>query len=146
MFGLEAISHYNGWVISLLGVSIVFTGLLILSFSVAQLHNILNLWDNRKSLFTKKKEIAKKGIEIVEDFSSLTDTTKEAARQFYTLTQIIMNDEPFSLPRLIDLAEKTGISSPYSTANKLIKANLIIPDQKGYFVFNKGYIQTLEGI
>ena len=44
--------------------------------------------------------------------------------------------EPFSLPRLIDISKKFGLATPHSTINELIKADLIIPDGKGYFYWN----------
>lgn len=56
VYGLDAINAYNGWAISVVGVTIVFTGLVVLSMAIAQIHKLLNLWENRKelSLFKKK--------------------------------------------------------------------------------------------
>ena len=43
MYGLEAINANNGWAISVVGVTIVFTGLVMLSFVIAQLHKVLGI-------------------------------------------------------------------------------------------------------
>ena len=46
MTGLEAISAHNGWNIAIVGISIVFTGLTVLSLTIAQLHKILSFLEN----------------------------------------------------------------------------------------------------
>ncbi|MBW1726140.1 MAG: OadG family protein [Deltaproteobacteria bacterium] len=38
MYGLQAIAAYNGWAMALAGALIVFSGLVILSFVISQLH------------------------------------------------------------------------------------------------------------
>jgi hypothetical protein len=47
LYGLENISAHNGWAISLVGITIVFTGLTLLSLAIDQLHKILNIWENK---------------------------------------------------------------------------------------------------
>ena len=56
MYGLEAIAQHNGWVQSILGISIVFSGLVLLSFAVSQIHKILDLWDNREIYIQRYKD------------------------------------------------------------------------------------------
>ena len=46
MYGLDAIAANNGWAISGVGISIVFSGLCVLSFVISQLHKVLNLWES----------------------------------------------------------------------------------------------------
>ncbi|MBL0731242.1 MAG: OadG family protein, partial [Desulfosarcina sp.] len=41
MYGFEAISAYNGWSMSIVGVLIVFSGLVILSITISQIHKVL---------------------------------------------------------------------------------------------------------
>jgi len=38
LYGIEAINANNGWAISAVGITIVFSGLVLLSFVIAQLH------------------------------------------------------------------------------------------------------------
>ena len=42
MYGLHAISANNGWAITFVGISIVFTGLVFLALMISQIHKILN--------------------------------------------------------------------------------------------------------
>ena len=49
MGGFSAIASNNGWVIALLGISIVFTGLASLCLIISLFARILNWW-NEKSL------------------------------------------------------------------------------------------------
>jgi len=41
LYGLQAIAAHNGWAMALAGALIVFSGLVILSFVISQLHKIL---------------------------------------------------------------------------------------------------------
>ena len=140
MYGLDAISAHNGWHMAALGISIVFTGLILLSFTVAQLHNILRLFDNRDAYYKKIRGLFKKNSdndkqEVGNSDLTLPDNVKEAAGQCKLLIERI--GEPFSLPRLVELSEKCGMSHPYSTINDLILAGFIVPDGKGYYLWNQ---------
>ena len=137
MYGLDAISAHNGWHMAALGISIVFTGLMLLSFAVAQLHNILRLFDNRDAYYKKVRGLFKNNNkqEVSNSDLSLSNNVKEAADQCKLLIERI--GEPFPLPRLIEISEKCGMSHPYSTINDLILAGFIVPDGKGYYVWNQ---------
>ncbi len=45
MYGFEAISAHNGWGMALTGALIVFSGLVVLSAVISQLHKVLNLFE-----------------------------------------------------------------------------------------------------
>lgn len=137
MYGLDAISAHNGWHMAALGISIVFTGLMLLSFAVAQLHNILRFFDNRDAHYKKVRGLFKNNNkqEVGNSDLSLSNNVKEAAGQCKLLIERI--GEPFPLPRLIEISEKCGMSHPYSTINDLILAGFIVPDGKGYYVWNQ---------
>jgi hypothetical protein len=134
--GFEAISANNGWEYALLGVSIVFSGLVILSFVISQLHKLLTLWDNRESVIRTFKTRSrssdvpnKEDAEIREEPKSLV----EAREQYRMLVDRI--GEPFSLPKLLRLAEKSGLYRPHATINDLIQAGVILPDETGYYIW-----------
>lgn len=137
MYGLDAISAHNGWHMAALGISIVFTGLMLLSFAVAQLHNILRLFDNRDAYYKRIRGLFKNNNkqEVSNSDLSLSNNVKEAAGQCKLLIERI--GEPFPLPRLIEISEKCGMYHPYSTINDLILAGFIVPDGKGYYVWNQ---------
>ena len=118
MYGLEAINANNGWAISVVGVTIVFSGLVILSFVISQLHKVLALWENpskRKPLFKVKQPEAlpeKLQEKQIFDRSVFTESQKEVAKQFALLVRTMK--DPFSLPRLLHLAQISGLKDPCS--------------------------------
>ncbi|MBW1615518.1 MAG: OadG family protein [Deltaproteobacteria bacterium] len=136
MYGLNAISAYNGWAISALGISIVFTGLIFLSCVVEQLHKILKIWDDRKLYIQKLRGIKKTYVKEAVDEVETPIDMEEAERNARLLTNVI-GGEPFSLPKLIYIAKKRGLKSPYSTIDKLLKAKAISADGNGYFIWSK---------
>lgn len=151
MTGIEAILYHNGFDMAVVGVSIVFTALVTLSLIISQLHKLLLMWDDRRTYISKarrlfslskpkrgralKKEEKKSGVKYFADI-------EVSSRQFNILIQWM--GEPFSLPELIRIAELLGIEHPYSTVSRLIESNLIIPDQKGFFLWNHEVYNSLS--
>ena len=130
MYGLEAIATHNGWAISVVGVTIVFTGLVLLAFAISQLHKLLDLWDNKHTL-KAKWALKKKQVPLVV----FTEKQKEAARQFQLLARTL--DDCFSLPRLLKMAELSGLDLPHSNLANLLKSGIIKADQEGYFTWDR---------
>jgi predicted AAA+ superfamily ATPase len=133
LYGLKAIAECNGWIISVLGIIIVFSGLVFLSFLVSQIYKILNIWDNRKAYIKSFFEKFKKSKLKSEHKIIIPENLEETKRIMKLLTNII--GEPFSMPKLIKMAENRGLSKPYSAVNDLLEADIIISDDKGYFIW-----------
>jgi hypothetical protein len=134
--GFEAISANNGWVYALLGICIVFSGLVILSFVISQLHKLLDLWENRESLIKAlvsrwkgSPAPAEPEPRPVDPSSTLTETM----RHYRLLVDRI--GEPFALPRLLRLAEGSGLQRPHAAINELLQAGVILPDETGYYIW-----------
>ncbi len=132
MYGLDAISANNGWAISVVGVSIVFTGLVLLSLSISRIHKLLDLWDNRSNIQLFKKNPPPSTEPLPPPF---TEREKALARQFHLLIQTM--DDHFSLQRLLRLAEISGLERPHSSLNRLIKTRIIMPDLHGLYLLDK---------
>ncbi len=133
MLGFENISIHNGWSISLIGITIVFSGLAALSFVISQLHKILDLWENRQkhiNSWSKRKKADEAAVSSIPEITFPPDM-KESIRQYKILIDRL--GEPFSLPELLSLAEKCGMEHPHSEVNKLIISEIIVPDGKGYY-------------
>ena len=47
MYGIDNITANNGWAMAAVGATIVFLGLVVLSFVISQIHKILELWEKR---------------------------------------------------------------------------------------------------
>lgn len=136
MFGFEAIIAHDGLGISVIGISIVFVSLVLLSFAVSQIHKLIELWDKKNTSYQRVKKSQQKD-QKTPSVSDLTvpQDVQRASRQFKLLIEWM--GEPFPLPKLLDLSEKCGLSRPHSTINEFIKCELIIPDENGYYVWNK---------
>jgi hypothetical protein len=139
LYGIEAINAHNGWAISVVGITIVFSGLVMLSLVISQLHKVLALWEDPtkiKALFAaKKKKDQVPEDSLAEDPDHFNSGQQEIAKQFALLARTM--DDHFSLPRLLELAQISGLQSPFSTLNTLLKAKIIVPDGSGYFCWDK---------
>ncbi len=136
MYGLDAISAHNGWQLSALGISIVFTDLIVLSLIIAQIHKVLEFWDGRYAYYQRKKKLVQRKHKSEEAASDLVlpKNVKESARRFKLLIEQM--GEPFSLPKLLDFSKKCGLLHSHSSVNDLLRVKLIIPDGNGYFLWN----------
>lgn len=135
MKGIEAIIHYDGFTMAVLGITVVFASLVVLALIVSQLYKVLFFWENRKLYYDKAGKLIS-GFKSREPAPAGPDSEglRESARQFSLLVRFM--GEPFSLPELIRIAEITGMSHTHSTVSRLIAVNLIVPDQKGFFRWN----------
>jgi hypothetical protein len=57
----------------------------------------------------------------------------ETIRQYKLIVDRL--EQPFSLPKLLDLAIKVGLDHPHSTINNLMVKKIIVSDGKGYFIW-----------
>jgi hypothetical protein len=141
MHGFAAISAGNGWSITLLGLSVVFSGLAALAVVLSYLPRILAWWSRQtlipagqplKTLFRRPKgapTAAGAGEPILA--GDLQDA--EAALRLITSRL----GEPFKLPRLLEMAEYHGLARPYSTVNRLILKGALVGGTDGLFRWSK---------
>lgn len=143
LYGLEAINAHNGWAISVVGVTIVFSGLVTLSALISQLHKLVTLYDNPeiiKKLFTRKSESAAKA-GTPKKHMVLTEAQKQICRQYNLLAQTM--DAVISLPKLLRMAELSGLKDPHANINLLIKSGILCADEQGYFTWDEDiFIRT----
>ena len=153
MYGFQAISAANGWVITLVGLSIVFTGLLTLSAFVANMERLLRLWDRRASLLARWK-VAHKPSEVPQadtiqpvqtetevaecKLVELTPQQVEVLNHFKLITE--RWGENFALPRLLDKAEQLGEEKPGSNLDVFLKSGVIVEGKgelRGFYSWSK---------
>lgn len=143
LYGLEAINAHNGWAISVVGITIVFTGLVALSALISQLHKLVALYDNPgkiKKLFTLKSESAVKPT-AVKQCMVLSEAQKQTCRQYNLLAQTM--DDVISLPKLLRMAELSGLNDPHAGINLLVKSGILYADEQGYFTWDEDlFIRT----
>ena len=137
MYGIEAINAHNGWAISVVGITIVFSGLVVLSLIISQLHKGLDLFDHPEKI---KNWFVRPDKEPVTRPASATpgiviqEGEKLCAAHFKLLVSTL--DPSFSLPRLLDLAMARGVDHPHATLALLLKSQVIYPDGNGFFCWD----------
>lgn len=145
LYGLEAIIAHNGWAISIVGITIVFTGLVSLSALISQLHKLVALYDNPgkiKKIFASKSESAAKPGPPINHLV-LTEAQKQVCRQYSLLAQTM--DDVISLPKLLRMAELSGFKDPHTNINLLLKSGILCADEQGYFTWDEDiFIRTIS--
>ncbi len=151
MRGLSAIAAADGWSLTVMGVAIVLVGLSVLSLVLANLHRFLNLWDETSRAFKEKTLVREKPVpgsdaEVPSQEPStapparelfLSREDMEAYQYFHWLSQ--RQGDVFSLPKLLEHAEKRGMDRPHYHLYKMLGLGLIEEmkgDQRGFYRWN----------
>lgn len=163
MYGLKAIEAANGWIISGVGLCIVFTGLIVLYLFTSNLERLLGWWDRKGEVFRSRapeeppQAPATEGgtCELPEEPEEapfygetirLTADQREVAEYFKMITDRLC--EPFSLPMLLEQAEKRGVHRPYSHLETFLNLGLIEECEgldAGYYRWRKNVrIETVD--
>lgn len=141
MYGLEAITDAHGWQMAALGVTIVFSSLIVLSIVISQLHNLLELWEKRKALLPEgtAPEPAPKPRTAAHDETLLphpsvcpTEIAAVAAIWDPLIQQL---EAPFTLQALYKAAAAHRFPHPHLTVNRLRDAGFLAPAGDGRFTW-----------
>ncbi|MBT8363491.1 MAG: OadG family protein [Deltaproteobacteria bacterium] len=139
MYGFDNIAANNGWAMAVIGASIVFAGLVVLSFVISQIHKILELWEKRDVLKERRKE------------ESPADKTQKIQGPVYKAPHLpAVNDlisiyrplveqlkEPFELSQLFVISNKMDLAHPHLSIKQLWEADVLIAQGDGTFTWNK---------
>ncbi len=137
MYGFEAITAHNGWSMAIAGASIVFSGLVILSLAISQLHKLLTIWENRGNFFNRNKRTSVNSTEEVLDLTlpeRFPTDINEAARLYHPLVEKL--GQPFQLVQLYEVSQKKGFPHPHLTISLLRQAKVLVPEGDGVFFWN----------
>ncbi len=132
MFGFDAISANNGWSMALVGILIVFSGLVILSFAISQIHKLVNLLERREAAPEPSSNGNGSAKEVFPD--RCPSDIHEVARYFQPLINQLPS--PFALADLYDAAAKKEFPHPHLTIRCLREAGILIPLGEGQFTWN----------
>ncbi len=139
MFGLENITNNNGWAIAAVGASIVFTGLVVLSFVISQIHRLLNLWENREKVISRfKQEPAAVEPQETEDMvygEQRLPSVEELIEVYQPLVEQL--EEPFNLSQLFEIANKNDMPHPHLSIQRLQEAEVLVAQGDGTFTWNE---------
>jgi len=145
MDGFSAISAGNGWLISALGISVVFFGLASLAFIISFFPRAISWWNDHaqtpryvfpllRSLLVKRR---RKVPALLGTGESHEPGEIDDAEEDLRLLTAHMG-EPFKLPRLIEMAEQRGLTRVHSTINRLIVRGTMVGGDDGLFRWTKG--------
>ena len=139
MFGFENISANNGWAMAVVGASIVFLGLVVLSFVISQVHKILKLWEQRDEYFNRKKKQAKieepKTIKAPVAVQRHLPTVKELTSIYRPLVEQLK--QPFDLLQLFEISNKMDLPHPHLSIKSLQEAGILAAQGDGTFIWDK---------
>jgi hypothetical protein len=130
LYGLEAISAANGWAMSIVGVSIVFSGLVVLSFVISKLKTFIGFFEKVKKSLISCKNQGKNSEGI--DFSGEWPSDLQEQAKLYQ--PIINNLGPsFELKKLYLIAEKNNAPHPHLTITQFRSAGILVSQNDGIF-------------
>jgi hypothetical protein len=138
LFGFENITANNGWAMAVVGASIVFLGLVVLSFVISQVHKILKLWEQRDELLNRHKKQApieepksikapiprQRHLPSVPDLSSIYRPLVEQLKQ------------PFDITQLYEISKKMDLPHPHLSIKYLQQAGVLVPQGDGTFTWD----------
>lgn len=142
MYGLQAIAAHNGWAMALAGALIVFSGLVILSFVISQLHRILAFFE-KKPVDVEPPE-DKPGFLLPKPFP---EDINEIVRLYKPLVEAL--GETFYLSELYEMLRKNDFPHPHITLTALRESKILVSDGNGVFSWNPSTenddIENVEG-
>lgn len=131
MYGLEAISAYNGWAMVIIGPLIVMSGLTILSLIISQLHKVVALFDKKDKQTT---EPAVKGRDEISVPKVLPIDISETAEIYQQLIDKL--EQPFELSDLYRVAEENNFPHPVLTISRFREVGILEQAGEGVFIWN----------
>ncbi len=139
MFGFENITANNGWSMAVVGASIVFIGLVVLSFVISQVHKILKLWEQRDEFLNRYKKQAQieepKTIKAPVAIQRHLPSTKELASIYRPLVEQLK--QPFDILQLFEISNKMGLPHPHLSIKYLQQAGILVPQGDGMFTWDR---------
>jgi hypothetical protein len=139
LYGIEAISYYNGWSMAIAGALIVFAGLVLLSTTIYIFPKILMLWEKRQNEFELNHDIPieddleeKLELSLPKQFPS---DINEIANLYKPLIEEI--GETFYLSDLYKIAKKYEFPHPHITFASFRDYEILIPHGEGVFTWNQ---------
>ena len=138
MFGFENITANNGWAMAVVGASIVFLGLVVLSFVISQVHKILKLWEKRDEFLDRDEKPTqieeKKSTKAAAPVQHRLPSVKELASIYRPLVEQLQ--QPFDLLQLFEISNKMDLPHPHLSIKYLQQAGVLVPQGDGTFTWN----------
>jgi len=139
VYGFSNITANNGWAMALIGATIVFLGLVVLSFVISQIHKILGLWERKDELLARLRGnprpaeppkpvgpvYKERRLPSVDELVSIYRPLVEQLKQ------------PFDLVQLYEISNKMDLPHPNLSINRLREANVLTALEEGKFTWSR---------
>ena len=137
MIGIDNITNNNGWAMAAVGASIVFLGLVVLSFVISQIHKLLKLWEEREKYLDRFKKpraaVAEEKFDTPSYKESRLPAVGELANTYRPLVEKLK--EPFELSQLFEIAKEMDLPHPHLSIQRLQEASILVAQGDGTFTW-----------
>ena len=121
------------------GATIVFSGLVVLSFVISQIHKLLKLWDDREKFIERFKQKAQPAV------AEKVEAPVYSERHLPSVDELVGAYEPladqleksFKLSQLFEIANKNDMPHPHLSIQRLQEADILVAQGDGTFTWNK---------
>ena len=139
MYGLEAISAYNGWAMAIAGPLIVMSGLAILAFLISQLHKVVAILERPEEKRREMEALAAQAEAEDKQKIMAPDRLPSDIRETATIYQPMIDllEQPFQLKALYEIAQKHNFPHPYLTITSFREADILVNLGEGLFTWNQ---------
>ncbi|MBW2193396.1 MAG: OadG family protein [Deltaproteobacteria bacterium] len=139
MYGLEAISAYNGWSMAIVGPLIVMSGLAILAFLISQLHRVVAILERHEEKRKQAKALAAQTeaedrLKLIVPDRLPSDISETAMIYQPMIDQL---EHPFQLKDFYEIAQKNNFPHPYLTATSFRAAGILVNAGEGLFTWTQ---------
>ncbi|MFC1488745.1 OadG family transporter subunit [Thermodesulfobacteriota bacterium] len=138
MYGLEAISAYNGWAMAIAGPLIVLSGLAILAFLISQLHKVVAILERPEEKRKKMEALAAQAEAEDKQKVMAPDRLPSDISETATIYQPLIDqlEQPFELKKLYEIAQMNNFPHPYLTITSFREADILVNLGEGLFTWN----------
>lgn len=135
MYGFHAISTHNGWAMAIAGALIVFSGLVVLSTAISQIHRILLFFETKYASFRSNNKIQENDEPEEQPELALPTTFPTELDEIACLYQPLIKKigETFYLSDLYKIAIENDFPHPHITLTAFRDAKILIPYGDGVF-------------
>ena len=139
MYSIDNITAANGWAMAAVGASIVFLGLVVLSFVISQMHKILRFWEERGTRSGRAKEQAPTAAAPEPEVPAYKEQhlpeVSELADTYGPLVEKM--EESFDLTQVFVIAKENDLPHPHLSINRLREAGILVAQEDGTFTWKK---------
>jgi hypothetical protein len=139
LYSIDNITAANGWAMAAVGASIVFLGLVVLSFVISQMHKILQFWEKRSTRWSRAEAQAQTADAPEPEAPAFKEQhlpeVGELADTYGPLVETM--GDSFELTQVYEIAKENDFPHPHLSINRLREAGILVAQDDGTFTWKK---------